>query len=45
MHQARQDVKLAAQLLYSPLAFFKTTGEIAHTSPICFLHELLKQTA
>ena len=45
MHQARQDVKLAPQLLYGSLAFFKTTGEIAHTSPICFMHELLKQTA
>ena len=33
------------QLLYGSLAFFKTTGEIAHTSPICFMHELLKQTA
>ena len=33
------------QLLYGSLAFFKTTGEIAHTSPTCFMHELLKQTA
>ena len=45
MHQARQDVKLAPQLLYGSLALFKATGEIAHTSPTCFMHELLKQTA
>jgi hypothetical protein len=44
-HHAPQGVKLAAQLLYSSLALFKATGEIAHTSPTCFIHELLKQTA
>ena len=45
MHHALQGVKLAPQLLYGSLALFKATGEIAHTSPTCFMHELLKQTA
>ena len=44
-HHGPQDVKLAAQLLYGSLALFKATGEIAHTSPTCFIHELLKQAA
>ena len=31
MHLASQGVKLAPQLLYCSLTFFKATGEIAHT--------------
>ena len=45
MHHALQGVKLAPQLLYGSLAVFKATGEIDHTSPTCFMRELLKQTA
>ena len=45
MHHARQGLKLGPQLLYRSFALFKTTSEIAHTSPTCFLDELLKQAA
>ena len=45
MHHALQGVKLAPQLFYGALTFFKATGEIDHTSPTCFMRELLKQTA
>jgi hypothetical protein len=44
-HHALQGVKLAPQLLYGSLAFFKATVEIAHKSLTCFLHKLLKQAA
>jgi hypothetical protein len=45
MHHVPQGVKLGPQLLYRSLGLFNATGEIAHKSLTCFLHELLKQAA
>ena len=45
MQHALQGIKLDPQLLYGSLALFKANGEIGHTLPTCFMHELLKETA